>query len=449
MRVQSQSYGRWYSPGTRHLMNHVVSPLTGISSKAGLTLRSKYDPRVIVTGGLICNVKEPGSRSADSIGSYHIGAVAHSMDHALLKTYAESLERYTQYTFDPLSLNSVFFGSYSQAKKESGGKLLDLSTTLSYGNSQLSDKNFPFRNFSVEDSFLWIPMRCERSDEKVLVPAQYILTGYQIQTQRGEPWIHAAVTTGTAAHRTHALAYMGAFLELTQLDAVMGNWYSDQVAVEIDLDTRVNAVKLLIDKQFKNRDFDVRFYLIENPSYPTFNVACKIENKARQIPRFAIGLGSAFSLSEAIYKSFLEACGVFQLVKTNLAFSNLSDFSTQEFRNLDDNVSYYAMGMNDGEIEKKFPNGKAMIRASHVRNDCIIQDPLKQVDEIKKWAHQAGHKLYYLNLTQPGFTEAGIHVVRLWSPDLLSLCLPSYPEKINPRYQSYGGFNNEHPHPYP
>jgi hypothetical protein len=58
-------------------------------------------------------------------------------------------------------------------------------------------------------------------------------------------------------------------------------------------------------------------------------------------------------------------------------------------------------------------------------------------------------ELLFCDLTCVEAADLGFVVPRVWSPDTLSLCLPSAPLTQHPRYQSYGGLAHELPHPYP
>jgi hypothetical protein len=62
---------------------------------------------------------------------------------------------------------------------------------------------------------------------------------------------------------------------------------------------------------------------------------------------------------------------------------------------------------------------------------------------------KTGNELIGLDLTTGDVRDLGFRVVRLWSPDLLSLPLPSAPPLLHPRFNSYGGATDGAPHPYP
>lgn len=59
------------------------------------------------------------------------------------------------------------------------------------------------------------------------------------------------------------------------------------------------------------------------------------------------------------------------------------------------------------------------------------------------------YRIFALDLSAQDTLSLGFRVVRLFSPDLLPLYAPSFPEGDHPRFAAYGGFRNAAPHPYP
>jgi len=62
---------------------------------------------------------------------------------------------------------------------------------------------------------------------------------------------------------------------------------------------------------------------------------------------------------------------------------------------------------------------------------------------------ETGKELAFLDLTTPDIADLGFRVARVWSPDTLSLSLPSAAPVLHPRFRAYGGVIRESPHPYP
>jgi hypothetical protein len=59
------------------------------------------------------------------------------------------------------------------------------------------------------------------------------------------------------------------------------------------------------------------------------------------------------------------------------------------------------------------------------------------------------YRVFAMDLTMEDTARLGMRVARLYSPDLMCLCLPSLPEAAHPRFRAYGGFRSVEPHPYP
>jgi hypothetical protein len=54
-----------------------------------------------------------------------------------------------------------------------------------------------------------------------------------------------------------------------------------------------------------------------------------------------------------------------------------------------------------------------------------------------------------LDLTSADVRQLGFTILRVWSPDLISLCPPSMPPLAHVRFAAYGGAAHVRPHPYP
>jgi len=57
--------------------------------------------------------------------------------------------------------------------------------------------------------------------------------------------------------------------------------------------------------------------------------------------------------------------------------------------------------------------------------------------------------LLHLDITPPDIASLGLVAQRVWSPHLLGLCLPSWPQQAHPRFSAYGGAAGTTPHPHP
>jgi len=260
------------------------------------------------------------------------------------------------------------------------------------------------------------------------------------------------VTTGTAAHISYLLAFKAAILELIQLDTVMGHWYSNWCAYEIEMDNRLSSLISLI----KRYSYDSRnryiFYYIPNPDLAGFTIAC-VYLQEKGLPKIVIGLGADTTLENAMYKAFLETVasvglsrmvvfkGKYEIDKHNIPIESNALYD------LDRNVEYYGSGNNIKRIEERFLKMPS-IKATNLPDD-ILGNHAAQLGKLITSFTTTNKQLYYLDLTGAEEKSLGFHVVRVWSPNTLSLCLPSAPPVMHPRFTNFGGIKHENPHPYP
>jgi thiazole/oxazole-forming peptide maturase SagD family component len=268
------------------------------------------------------------------------------------------------------------------------------------------------------------------------------------------------VTTGTAAHRTFQQALRNALLELIQIDAAIGHWYGSVSAVPLALDTRAAAVSELITKATSTAGPQPHFYWLPSADLPAHAIACLLSHDT--VPFCAIGLGCDLHLSRALYKAFLEAAAVAQLAKiilfrqqVELATVTDGEAGTSQaplpveppFYDLDANVGYYARRQRAILVER-FPTNTPVTPARELPPDIDLDG----WDAIRYLVHafaQTHKELVLLDLTTQDIADLGFHVARVWSPDTLSLPLPSAPPLQHPRFSRYGGPAHDAPHPYP
>ena len=151
-----------------------------------------------------------------------------------------------------------------------------------------------------------------------------------------------------------------------------------------------------------------------------------------------------------MYKAFLEGVAVAKLAKVTLIRQAMESVPSvtdpSQIYDLDSNVAYYAVeGYNT--FRSKFGDSPD-VSPSDLPQDVdsgITSDLRHLVDGFTSTRKE----LVFLDLTTTDIHDLGFCVVRVWSPDTISLSLPSAPPIMHPRFQAYGGITNEAPHPYP
>ena len=441
-----------FPAGTRTLLPRIVSPLCGLTQSLGFILRSGVEPAFFVAGAELAGVHVLLGQPA--AGSYHIGGAGVFLNEAVIRSLGESVERYAQFVAGIPGARPIAFASYTDMKS-SGQAVLSPTKLRFFGDDQYSSPGFRHHPFDPSLPFGWVQMTSMLDQMLVWVPAQLVLVGYSPRSHDGEGWLLPAVTTGTAAHTDPDAARRNALLELVQVDAVMGHWYSTATAPEILLDARTRALTRLIDGRFSPAMSTPRFFWLASPDLNGFVVACAIGQPGNG-PAIALGLGADLTLSAALYKALLEAIGCVQLAKLTLVSRTLAgDPLTSEdgldplaIYDLDTNVAYYALPDHAQYVEAKFRSADH-VAASDLPADVHLETSA-EIDFLVEGFRKSRKELYHLELTTDDIRELGFVASRVWSPDTLSLSMPSAPPVDHPRFADYGGVDPHYqPHPYP
>ena len=298
----------------------------------------------------------------------------------------------------------------------------------------------------------WVRATSLIDSQPIWAPAQLVLVGYRTRESAGERTILPAVTTGTAAHTSAIRALRSALLEIIQIDAAMGHWYSSRTAPRITLDARTRSIERVLRQQFDRNAPEPEFYWLESPDLPAFAVACVI--RGDPTPAVAVGLGCDLTLEDAMYRALLEAVAVVQLAKVVSFYDSVDrqmgvaePVDPTRILDLDRNVAYYALPDRAAYVDAKFDR-RSTLPASALPADEILSVE-QAVPRIIDAFRTTGKELVLVDLTTDDIRDLGFCVMRPWSPDTISLCLPSAPPLTHRRFDAYGGAQHVRPHPYP
>ena len=428
----------------------MLTPFAGLDRSISFLMRPRSGPRFFVAGGDLTGVHLLRNQPEPRPGFYHIGGGGIVLEEAMIRTLGETAERYAQFVSE-LRFGSQLRFATQQELFDSGERVIGESELTFYSENQRRKPGFPFQPFSPHAPMSWLRVPFD-DGERYWVPAQLLLVGYVIRKDRGEPWLTTAVTTGTAAHVDPILAQRGAILELIQLDASMGHWYSASAAPEILFDERTASIEALIARQFEGATPRPSFYFMPSPDLPGLTVTCILRDR-EHIPHVAIGQACDTRLERAMYKALLEAVGVLHLARVTVLEQGYGVAPGAEKRidssrisDLDSNVAWYALGENREQLDRKF--ARQAVRASELPPDSTLT-PREELRMLVDGFRSAKKRLAFLELTTDDVRSLGFRVFRVWSPDTLSLSLPSFPQARHRRYRDYGGIAHVEPHPYP
>ncbi|MDF1797523.1 MAG: YcaO-like family protein [Coxiellaceae bacterium] len=438
------------------LQSRMVDKLCGLIVELGVIAKSSADPRLLNMGSYLTGVHRLLNQKDPGRGGYHIGGAGVLPNEATIKNLAESVERYCQLLAmrDAVKHHAMRFTSYN-ALIDAHESVVPLEYLTFFSDEQLRRKGFIYKAFQTDQELQWIKLPSLVATHPIWCPVQLLFVGYNINRSLGELSINTAVTTGTAVHTTYPLAIRSALLEKIQIDSVMGHWYSNYSCYEIALDHRTEAMTKVINKYFaKATSFNFQFYWLPNPDLAGFSIACVITRKhSRSLPAVSIGLGADTALEPALYKALLEAIAGVDFARMEIFKQKYLQEDKRQAHDantmfdLDENVSFYAKGLGNDAIAKRFFSA-ATVCASDLPED--MKGTIGEQNTYLLDSFKASNKdIVYIDLTTPEAKALGLVAVRVWSPHTLSLCLPSAPPLLHPRFSYYGGVAHQYPHPYP
>ena len=445
MQISVAQLGPGLRSGIGLLLDRMLSPLCGLDQRISLALLADTSPRVISIGAELTGIHVLQGLPPPPIGSYHIGGVGLSLDDAVIRTLGETAERYAQLSAEIYRANDIRFAT-SDELSAAGHRVIPDAQLALFEPSQHARPGFPFVPFRPDMPIGWVEGSSLVGRHACWIPAQAVFVGYQARDHLGEGRIYSGVTTGTAAHRTHDCALLNAILELVQIDCAMGHWYTSWPAYPLVLDQRVEIFTDIL-QTLAIGAAQPEFFWIPSPDLPGFVIACMYRSRGGRIPAASVGLGCSLKLDEALYKGWLEAVGVTKLASVTLLQANQDIGPEPEIYDLDSNVAWYAAGHGAALLQERFAGEKAV--ATTALPDDVKLEPIAAVEHLIAAFRLTGKDLYRWDLTPCDIADLGLAIERVWSPDTISLSMPSAPPARHGRFLAFGGITHGQPHPYP
>ncbi|WP_217161885.1 YcaO-like family protein [Streptomyces sp. AC512_CC834] len=436
---------------TARLRRRMHSPLCGLMPQLGFLSRPRYGPRLLVSGGDLTGVHVLRDQPRPKLGSYHIGGYGVRPHESHIRTLGEVVERYAGYVAAVSGAYPVRVATEAELGDEPH---FPVGSYLPFTEEQLASPGFPFQRPGPDDRFGWSRFTRLRDGRPTWLPAQLTTVGYVVRDTEGEPWVQPAVTTGTAAHTDPDKAALGALQEMAQIDAAVGHWYGATRSVRIRPGRRSAALLRLVARHCHPLGGQPEFHLLPSADLPGFTIACLLREPGGQVPAVAVGLGIDDRLEAAMYKAFLEGVGVRALatwtsVQDHASGTDSGDDSGDEaIFDLESNVVLAASPQGARVVEERYGDCEEA-SADDLPPDAENLGAAHSVRRLVSAFHHTGKRLYAGDLTTVDAAALGFVVARFWSPDLLTLPLPSAPTAAHPRFAAYGGFRRHAPHPFP
>ncbi|MBE1493143.1 thiazole/oxazole-forming peptide maturase SagD family component [Amycolatopsis lexingtonensis] len=431
---------------TARLRARMHSPLCGLMPQLGFLARAPLAPRMIVSGGDLTGVHVLRDQPKPQLGSYHIGGYGVRPFESYIRTLGEVCERYAGFVAPVSGRHPVRFCT---AADLGGEPHFPVETHRLYTAEQFASGAFPFSPADRSSPLGWSRMVDLRTGADTWVPAQLTTVGYVVRDVEGERWLQPAVTTGTAAHTDPDRAALGSLQEMAQIDAAIGHWYGRTRSVRLRRDTRTAALWRLVGRHCHPLGGQPEFHLLPSPDLPGFTIACLLREPERRLPAVVVGLGVDGALEPAMYKAFLEAAGVRALATWAAVRDGVDGRAAAEdgIFDLESNVVLAATPRGSEAVEARY--GDSDEAAPGDLPPDAEASPGEQARALVSAFHATGKRLFAADLTTTDIACLGFVVSRFWSPDLLTLPLPSAPAAAHPRFAAYRGFARHDPHPFP
>jgi len=386
---------------------------------------------------------------------YHLSGYGTFYEEAMVRLVGEAIERYALLTAPCTLGDKIEYASYNDIAKR--GRVMPFEYLRPFSNSDYAKLNRgQFRGYRAlegDDVIGW--MRCPSLFDPgtdIWTPAQMLFTGHKVSRDRGEVAFCPGFSTGTAAHTSLEKALQNALLEFVEIDALMLCWYTDCKAAAITVDdltmTALLPKLLAPDSQYEVLALDMRML----KDVDAHAIGSVVINKRNERPFIMMGAQGHLHAGRAFYRSLMEAVaisflGIYGPVYVPKEY--LTSTAGNSFTDLDTNVSLFASPENAAEkramLNTLFDGRRALSTMKNYDTGNIAADNARLIRQLSRVSEYG----VFLDVTPPETRDLGWKVMRVFFPELVTMCVPGVPYSEHPRVKAYGGIRNEYPHPLP
>lgn len=386
---------------------------------------------------------------------YHLSGYGAFYEEAIIRLVGEAIERYALLIAPFTMAERIRYASYDEVARDSltpPFEYLRLFSDADYENLNLG-KYTGLKRLERSDVVGWI--KCPSlfdAERDISLPAQMLFVGYKPNRARGEVSFCPGFSTGAAAHTSYGKALQNALLEFIEIDALMLRWYTKMTAPAVIIDDLTVASLtpnlLAADSQYESLALDLR--VMENVDAHVIGSA--LINKRDERPLVVFGGQGHLDPARALHRSLMEAMAIAFLGVYGplyLPKEYLVSTSGSTFTDLDRNVSFFASPEDADKkkslIRKMADGRKALSGMKSYDTGNVEADTARLVRQLSSVSEYG----VYLDITPPESRRWGWKVMRVFFPELVTMCVPGVPYSEHPRVKAFGGIRNEFPHPLP
>jgi thiazole/oxazole-forming peptide maturase SagD family component len=387
---------------------------------------------------------------------YHLSGYGTFYEEALVRLAGEAIERYALLVSQVTLADRIEYAAYDQIAGDPGAVPFEWLRLFSEADcARLNQGQYGgMKRLERSDVVGWI--RCPSlfaPGREFLIPAQMLFVGYRLNRGRGEVAFCPGFSTGTAAHRSVPRALQSALLELVEIDALMIHWYAARKAPVVTIDD-LAVVRLLPRLHEADSRYEIvplHLNLLEGVDAHVFGTI--LINRREERPYLVLGAQGHLDPAKAYYRSLMEAVAIAFLGiygPVYLPDKYLASHAAGDaFQDLDANVAFFASPERAREkrkVAERLMGDRAVL--SGLRNHDTGDANAATARLIQQLSRHSEYGVY-LDITPPETAARGWKVMRVFLPELVTMCVPGVPYSEHPRLQAHGGIRNEFPHPLP
>lgn len=348
--------------------------------------------------------------------SYHLSGYGLLYNESNGGFIGESIERYSFSMLPAYIKNNVIIECYNNLLSKENITALPLEYINIFHNKE-SEKHYVKKTDEIKWAVL--PSLID-STKKIAIPLQFVVMYSSYLFNEEKHYGNSAVSTGTACHEDDKKSIEAAIIEYLQIDSFNLWWYAGLKETEIEIDIG-KKLATWFNNQPSTCDFldkfTVSFYDISFDK-PINVILCEITSKDKNCPKYVVGVQGGYNKENCIYRSFMECLTVVEFA-FNISWIDQSKYTSIEkgdkiFSNLDDNVIYYSKFGKNENIKRVNTSYKEIGKVSN------LNELMNVLSCFTKYA-------VGLNITPNEFSNLNTQVFRVIIPELLPMCLPSFP----------------------
>lgn len=419
-----------------------------LESQILTSAQGKYTPKISV-----CTANMPAYQKATidehAEINHHLSGYGVHFEESMVRLLGEGIERYALLLANVYYQDKQVKASYNEIQKY--GEAMPWEYIMMYSEEDYKKLEVAtnVRPITKDDPISWI--KCPSifdKDREIYIPAQLMFTGFKNLTD--EKLFAPGFSKGAAAHTTLKTALKSSLMESVEADAFSVGWYAKTYARKIIIDNE-NLLNL-INEIIGDIDCEVFPFEYTLPEMPGYSVGVALLSNNGQRPAVVVGCQTDINPNKAIYKALLEALAIYYLATNGpllLPDLYLQRVENDNFNNLDSNVSLWANTENYEDKKEFFYSwckDKVLLSSLKSQERESVDDEISDILAKLKKKSKYG---VYLDITPPEVQDKGWKIVRTFIPELVQMCLPSFPYSNHPRIKEFGGIKNDLPHPVP